>query len=157
MDINARDSCKKLKSNYKDLEPVKEYVDVWGNKIVIREPGVREVIGNITLGEKLPGTMIHVFMEGYFLINEEGIEVNSDDTKEFGRLVKKYKYKEKLRRKIEKDYSDHNLAEGPDNSVTIEDREIVPDCFWGIPTNDEEVEQKFNEIVKKVKAFKAVI
>jgi len=137
-----------------DSRVAEEYVNIWGDKITVYINGNREVIKSNRLEGKIPGTMVHVFMEGYFLINEDGVEVSSDDNFEFRRLVSKYRFKEKLRVKIGEEFKGGSLQEGPNNSVALNDREIIPDCYWGLPKNEEEVKLQYKEIVNKVFDYK---
>mgnify|MGYP000020321527 CR=1 FL=1 len=139
---------------FEEYNMVEEYIDVYGDKIRVYKSGNKEIIDSNGLRNRIPGTEGHAFMEGWYIINEEGEEISMLDDKEYNRIKAKYEYKGRLHVKIYNEFKEYTLEEGPDNCVCIEDKEIVPDCYWGLPVNDEEVDQKCSEIVNKIKDYK---
>lgn len=153
-DINSSDN-KRILRGFEKHNLVEEYIDVFGDKIRTYKSGNMEIVESNGLRNKVPGTQGHAFMEGWYIINENGEEVNMFDDKEYKRIESLYEYKDRLKLKLHNNFTDYSLKEGPDNTVCIEDREIVPDCYWGLPINDKEVQQKFDEIIKKVLEYKS--
>ncbi|HSG31097.1 MAG TPA: hypothetical protein VLB82_06070, partial [Thermodesulfobacteriota bacterium] len=133
---------------------IEEYVNVWGHKISVMEGGSRYITSTGKPKGNMPGGWGHAWAYGYFIVNEEGEHVYMSDEDEYKRLSEKYEFRTKLIKKLQEDFKEYSIQYGPKDSVTISDREIVPDCFWELQVNDEEVEVKFNEIVEKVKEFK---
>ena len=147
---------RRILPGFEDYNLIEEYLDVFGDKIRTYKSGNMEVVDSNGLRDQVPGTTGHAFMEGWYIINEEGKEVSMFNDEEYNRIVSMYEYQDRLKLKVFEDFTDYSLKEGPNNTVCIEDREIVPDCFWGLPTNNDEVKLKFSEIVKKVRAYKAL-
>ncbi len=148
------DEKRRIRPGFEDYNLVEEYTDVFGDKIRTYKSGNTEIVDSNGLRNKVPGTTGHAFMEGWYIIDEEGKEVSMFDDEEYQRIESKYEFKDRLKAMLHKDFTDYSLQEGPNNTVCIKDREIVPDCFWGLPSNDEDVKLRFDEIVQKVTAFK---
>jgi hypothetical protein len=148
------DEKRRIRPGFEDYNLVEEYIDIFGDKIRTYKSGNMEIVESNGLCNKVPGTQGHAFMEGWYIINEKGEEVNMFDDEEYKRIESLYEYKARLKLRLHMDFTGYSLKEGPNNTVCIEDREIVPDCYWGLPINDEEVQQKFDEIIKKVLEYK---
>ena len=94
---------------------------------------------------KEAGTLIHVFGEGYFITDEYGREVNTFvQEKEFDRLIEKFKYRQLLIEKLNKELKD-SFDFGEDNLLLINGKRIAK-CYWSIPKNEGEVDLYFKII-----------
>lgn len=96
----------------------------------------------------------HVFGQGYFNIDEDGNEIfYFDNPDEFYRIGKTVKLIEIVNKAFKNNY--FLLGIGPNNSVLINDVDIVPNCYWDIPEKDELFMDSKDKIVRKVKDFLA--
>ncbi|MFW6249377.1 MAG: hypothetical protein ACOC4J_06375 [Bacteroidota bacterium] len=96
------------------------------------------------------GKLIHVFGEGYCIIDENGREVNAfKDEKEFNRLIEKFRYRHFLMEKLKSAYADE-FDFGENNTLLINGKSIN-DYYWDLPKNEDEVDLFFNHISSKYK------
>src|SRR6056297_3913425 len=94
------------------------------------------------------GKLIHVFGEGYCIIDENGKEVNTfQDENEFNRLIEKFRYRHFLLEKLNSEHPDV-FDFGEDNTLIINGI-VINDCYWNLPENDDEVEIFFHHISDK--------
>ena len=94
---------------------------------------------------KEAGTLIHVFGEGYFINDEYGREVNTlVQEKEFDRLIEKFKYRQLLIEKLNKELKD-SFDFGEDNLLLINGKRVAK-RYWSIPQNEGEVDLFFKII-----------
>ena len=94
---------------------------------------------------KKAGTLTHVFGEGYFITDEYGREVNTlVQEKEFDRLIEKFKYRQLLIEKLNKELKD-SFDFGEDNVLVINDKPVVKQ-YWNIPKDEGEVDLYFKVI-----------
>ena len=97
---------------------------------------------------KKAGTLTHVFGEGYFITDEYGREVNTlVQEKEFDRLIEKFKYRQLLIEKLNKELKD-SFDFGEDNLLLINGKRVAKH-YWSIPKNEVEVDLYFNIISKE--------
>ena len=88
---------------------------------------------------KEAGTLIHVFGEGYFITDEYGREVNTFvQEKEFDRLIGKFKYRQLLIEKLNKESKD-SFNFGEDNLLLINGKRVAK-RYWSLPKNEDEVD-----------------
>lgn len=91
------------------------------------------------------GTLTHVFGEGYFITDEYGREVNTLlQEKEFDRLIEKFKYRQLLIEKLNKELKD-SFDFGEDNLLLINGKRVAK-RYWSIPKNEVEVDLFFKII-----------
>jgi len=91
------------------------------------------------------GTLTHVFGEGYFITDEYGREVNTLlQEKEFDRLIEKFKYRQLLIEKLNKELKD-SFDFGEDNLLLINGKRVTK-RYWSIPKNEGEVDLYFKII-----------
>ena len=94
---------------------------------------------------KKAGTLTHVFGEGYFITDEYGREVNTlVQEKEFDRLIEKFKYRQLLIEKLNKELKD-SFDFGEDNILLINGKRVAK-RYWSIPKNEGEVDLYFKII-----------
>ena len=94
---------------------------------------------------KEAGTLIHVFGEGYFINDEYGREVNTlVQEKEFNRLIEKFKYRQLLIEKLNKELKD-SFDFGEDNLLLINGKRVAK-RYWSIPKSGGEVDLFFKII-----------
>ena len=94
---------------------------------------------------KAAGTLTHVFGEGYFITDEYGREVNTlVQEKEFDRLIEKFKYRQLLIEKLNKELKD-SLDFREDNLLLINGKRVIK-RYWSIPKNEGEVDLFFKII-----------
>ena len=94
---------------------------------------------------KAAGTLIHVFGEGYFITDEYGREVNTFvREEEFDRLIEKFKYRQLLIEKLNKELKD-SFDFGEDNLLLINGKRVAK-RYWSIPKNELEVDLYFKII-----------
>ena len=94
---------------------------------------------------KAAGTLIHVFGEGYFITDEYGREVNTFvREEEFDRLIEKFKYRQLLIEKLNKELKD-SFDFGEDNLLLINGKRVAK-RYWSIPKNEGEVDLYFKII-----------
>ena len=94
---------------------------------------------------KAAGTLMHVFGEGYFITDEYGREVNTlVQEKEFDRLIEKFKYRQLLIEKLNKELKD-SFDFGEDNILLINGKRVAK-RYWSIPKNEGEVDLFFKII-----------
>lgn len=94
---------------------------------------------------KEAGSLIHSFGEGYFIIDENGREVNTfAEEKEFNRLIEKFRYRYFLTEKLNEV---HNLKFefGVDNTLSINGK-TVEHRYWNLPKDENEVDLYFKVI-----------
>ena len=95
------------------------------------------------------GSLIHVFGEGYSIIDEYGKEVNTfNDEHEFNRLTAKFRYRHFLIEKLNKELKG-SFDFGEDNVLVINGKSILK-RFWNIPKNEAEVNLYFNIISEEI-------
>ena len=98
---------------------------------------------------KAAGTLMHVFGEGYFITDEYGREVNTlVQEKEFDRLIEKFKYRQLLIEKLNKELKD-SFDFGEDNLLLINGKRVAK-RYWSIPKNDgvvDYISKEFNSEV----------
>tara|TARA_B110000459_G_scaffold123123_1_gene135509 strand:+ start:529 stop:888 length:360 start_codon:yes stop_codon:yes gene_type:complete len=98
---------------------------------------------------KVAGTLVHVFGEGYFINDEYGREVNAfAQEKDFDRLIEKFKYRHLLIEKLNKELKE-SFDFGEDNILIIDCKPILKH-FWNIPKNEAEVNLYFNIISEEI-------
>ena len=94
---------------------------------------------------KAAGTLIHVFGEGYFITDEYGREVNTFvREEEFDRLIEKFKYRQLLIEKLNKELKG-SFEFGEDNVLVINGKSILK-RFWNLPKDEKEVDLYFKSI-----------
>jgi len=92
------------------------------------------------------GSLIHVFGEGYFIVDEYGIEVNTFvDEKNFNRLKEKFQYRFLLIKKLNEGHNE-KFNFGKDNSLIINGK-TVEYRYWNLPTDENEVNLYFKYIL----------
>ncbi|MDA9872621.1 hypothetical protein N9C25_00190 [Saprospiraceae bacterium] len=92
--------------------------------------------------------LIHVFGEGYFITDEYDREVNTFvQEKEFDRLIEKFKYRQLLIEKLNKELKD-SFDYGEDNLLLINGKRVIK-RYWSIPKNEVEVDLYFKIISKE--------
>ena len=97
---------------------------------------------------KKAGTLTHVFGEGYFITDEYGREVNTlVQEKEFDRIIEKFKYRQLLIEKLNKELKD-SFDFGEDNLLLINGKRVIK-RYWSIPKNEVEVDLYFKIISKE--------
>ena len=112
-------------------------------------------ISNMTLDfegrlklHKDSGSLIHSFGDGYFIVDENGEEVNAFSSEnEFNRLIEKFKHRHFLTEKLNKMNNDKFMF-GEDNTLIINDI-ILDNIYWNLPINEKEVEEFFQFIYLK--------
>lgn len=155
--VSAKEYWQYLKGieNISEDDMLERYTNVWG-ELVLKSSGVEYII--ITNPKKKSnqiGEGGHVFMEGYFNIDEEGNEVFADkNIEEYLRLEGAIRLRKKVLDYFRK--FDKNIGVGPNNTVVINDITIVSDCYWGEPKNEDELISMSNEIIVKVEKFLGV-
>ena len=94
------------------------------------------------------GSFVHVFGEGYFILDESGREVNTfNDEEEFKRLIEKFRYRKLLTEKLNEIHSE-NFYFGEDNVLFISGKTIETH-YWNLPKDENEVDLYFKEISDK--------
>ena len=94
------------------------------------------------------GSLIHVFGEGYSIIDEYGKEVNTfNDEHEFNRLTAKFRYRHFLIEKLNETQND-KFDFGEDNNLYINDK-AIKDSYWDLPKNEDEVGLFFDYLSDK--------
>ena len=94
---------------------------------------------------KEAGTLVHVYGEGYFITDEYGREVNTFvQEKEFNRLIEKFRYRQLLIEKLNKELED-SFGFGEDNLLLINGKRVVK-RYWSIPKDEKEVDLYFKII-----------
>jgi len=98
--------------------------------------------------ERDSGYLIHVFGEGYSIIDEKGREMNTfADEIEFNRLIKKFCFRHYLMQKLEKKFGCH-VSFRQDNVLFIHNKPIEG-VYWNLPKNDNDVERYLEYISNK--------
>lgn len=84
------------------------------------------------------GALLHVFGQGYCIIDEQGQEVSSlENEKEFNRLIEKFKWRHFLMEALEKKHH-LKVAFGTDNCLLI-NGEPLQNSYWNLPQSEYEV------------------
>jgi len=154
MKVKAKEHWEKLK-DFPEITPddlLNLYTNIWGelvaksenNKyILIKNPDKK--VNRISIGG-------HAFPGGFFNIDEQGIEMyGSENYDEYMRIGNAIKLMDKVNESFSN--SDFTLEIGPNNSVSIDDISIVPNCYWETPKNIDDFDSIVNDIVQKVKEF----
>jgi len=143
-------------------DEVEEYTNVWGDTIA--RSGCSEIIINRNTkwpsrGLGFPGSEGHAFGYGFFIINEEWHEIYGfDDFDEYQRLQKKYKFSGLVITGLYEEFKDYDfyVSRGPDNCIAINDRHIVPNCFYHPPENESKAKEQLEDIISKVTTYKGI-
>ena len=102
---------------------------------------------------KKAGTLTHVFGEGYFITDEYGREINTlVQEKEFDRLIEKFRYRQLLIEKLNKELKD-SFDFGEDNLLLINGKRVAK-RYWSIPKNELEVDLYFKIISEEFNSKK---
>jgi len=97
---------------------------------------------------KEAGSLIHSFGEGYFIIDEYGKEVNNFvDENNFNRLIKKFKYRYLLIKKLN-ELHNRKFSFGEDNTLILEGK-TIEQYYWNLPKNKTEVDFYLKTILDK--------
>ncbi|MDA3905745.1 MAG: hypothetical protein PF484_06695 [Bacteroidales bacterium] len=94
------------------------------------------------------GALIHVFGEGYFIIDEYGRELNTFiDENEFNRLIEKFRYRHFLIEKLNELHNDR-FDFGEDNTLMINGK-TIDNLYWDLPKDESELDLYFQVISDK--------
>lgn len=97
------------------------------------------------------GNLIHVFGDGYYIVDEYGQEVNTyRDENEFNRLIEKFRYRHFLIEKLNDVQNNDKFDFREDNILFFKDKPIK-DLYWDLPKNKNEVDLFFDYISNKYK------
>ena len=105
---------------------------------------------NVTFENRLhlhkdAGYLMHAFGAGYYIIDENGREVNTfSQEKEFSRLISKFKYRHFLLEKLNA-IENFKFEFGEDNVLIVNGKTIV-NRYWNLPKDQDEVEMYFRFI-----------
>jgi len=101
---------------------------------------------------KSAGDLIHVFGEGYHIIDEYGREINSfENEKKFNSIIEKFRYRHFLIKKLNDAYN-VKIDFKEDNILFINDKQIK-DSYWNLPKIESEVNLFFEYITAKFKSL----
>lgn len=94
---------------------------------------------------KEAGDLIHVYGQGYYIVDEYGREVSAfGEDDRFDTLIKKFKFRTQLIDKLNAAF-ERRYDFKEDNQLWI-DNQAVRDSYWNLPINEQEVEDYFNLI-----------
>ena len=94
---------------------------------------------------KEAGDLIHVFGQGYYIVDEHGREVSAfGDEDRFEILIKKFKFRTQLIDQLNAVF-EHRYDFKEDNQLWI-DNQPVRDSYLNLPSNEQEVAEYFNLI-----------
>lgn len=94
---------------------------------------------------KEAGDLIHVFGQGYYIVDEHGREVSAfGDEDRFEILIKKFKFRTQLIDQLNAVF-EHRYDFKEDNQLWI-DNQPIGDSYWNLPSNEQEVAEYFNLI-----------
>jgi ABC-type glycerol-3-phosphate transport system substrate-binding protein len=92
------------------------------------------------------GELVHAFGDGYYIVDENGNEVNAfTEEEEFNRLIDKFKYRHQLIKQLNQG-GDQRFSFGQDNVLLLNYKEIQ-NLFWDLPNDSEEVSLCFSYIM----------
>lgn len=128
------------------------YTNIWGeqvlklnNEFLIINPNPNRPDNKLSLGgHTLPG--------GFYNIDESGNEVyGGEDFNEYMCIDKKVKLINKVNEFFQE--VEFTLTVGPNNSVAVDDVNIVPNCYWHLPEKIEQLDNSTQVIIGKVRDF----
>lgn len=136
-----------------ESDNIMRYTNIWGEQVLklnseslIINPNPNRPNNKLSLGG-------HTFPGGFYNIDESGNEVYGDeDFDEYIRIDKKVKLIEKVNEFFKE--REFTLTVGPNNSVAVDDVNIVPDCYWHLPKKIEQLDKSAQDIIGKVWNFK---
>ena len=91
------------------------------------------------------GYLMHASSAGYYIIDEQGKEVNTfSQEEEFNRLISKFRYRHFLLEKLNA-IENFTFDFGQDNVLIVNGKTIV-NRYWNLPKDQDEVEMYFRVI-----------
>ena len=91
------------------------------------------------------GYLMHASGAGYYIIDEQGKEVNTfSQEEEFNRLISKFRYRHFLLEKLNA-IENFKFEFGQDNILIVNGKSIV-NRYWNLPKDQDEVEMYFRVI-----------
>lgn len=98
------------------------------------------------------GTLFHVFMDGYHIYDEEGIDFSPfSEEDEFNRLIEKFRHREFMRNELEEIFG-VKLGFGWNNCLIINDV-AIEDVSWGLPVDASEQQQQTEKLKLTIEAY----
>jgi len=133
--------------------PITEtYINIWGEEIS-KSANITFVKSNNNLKSAIPGTWGHDFLLGYYIINEDGAKISLNNEDEYNRISKKYEFRNNVLKAMMNEFKKEHIYIGPNDSVCVDDKLIIPNLFWGVPENKKEMIIKKQELIIGIKKF----